>query len=144
MSDTMRNVETRGPDPTQPAEPDLSLGELLGRLSTDFGDLIVTHVELAKTELREEANKAGKGAGMMAVAGVAALLALTLLSFAAAWGLDEVMHRALAFVIVGVVWTALAAILFQRGRQEMTAMRGIPQTKASVEEDIAWAKQQKS
>ena len=144
MSDTMRNVGTRAPDPTQPAEQDLSLGELLGRLSTDFGDLIATHVELAKTELREEANKAGKGAGMMAVAGVAGLLALMLLSFAAAWGLDEVMHRAVAFVIVGAIWTVVATVLYERGRKEVAAMRGIPQTKASVEEDIAWAKQQRS
>lgn len=139
------SAEVRGRiDPSKPLEADRSLGELLSRLTDDFGDLVSTQVELAKVEIKEEVTRAGKGAGMMTGAGLVAYLALTLLSFAAAWGLAEVMPEGFAFLIVGVVWAIVAGVLFMTGRKELGAVRVPPQTKASIEEDIEWAKQQRT
>lgn len=139
-------AEVRGPvDPTKPLDADRSLGELLSRLTDDFGDLVSTQVELAKVEIKEEVSRAGKGAGMLTGAGLGAYLAITLLSFAAAWGLAEVMPEGVAFVIVGVIWAIVAAVLYSTGRKQLGAVRvPPPQTKASIEEDIEWAKQQKT
>ena len=53
-----------------------SLGEIVGDLSTDLTTLVKQELTLARTELKEEAAKAGKGAGMLGGAGVAGLLAL--------------------------------------------------------------------
>jgi uncharacterized membrane protein YqjE len=131
----------RPPVDTRPAEPDASLGELLGRLSTDFGDLVSTQVELAKVELKESANRAAQGAGMFAGAAVGGLLALTLLSFAAAWGLAEVMAAGWAFLIVGVIWLAITGVLAMGGKQRFERMKGIPETQQSIKEDVAWARQ---
>jgi len=137
--------EVRGPvDPSKPLEADHSLGELLSRLTNDFGDLVSTQVELAKVEIKEEVSRAGKGAGMLTGAGLVAYLAVTLLSFAAAWGLAEVMPEGFAFLIVGVVWAIVAGVLYSTGRKELGAVRVPPQTKASIEEDIEWAKQQRT
>ena len=49
-------------DPTQPKEPDKSLGQLFGELSSEFSGLMQTPVERAKVELREEASKVGDAA----------------------------------------------------------------------------------
>jgi len=110
-------TEVRGQvDPTKPVDPDHSLGDLLSRLTEDFGDLVSTQVELAKVEIKEEVTRAGKGAGMLTGAGVVAYLAITLLSFAAAWGLAEVMPEGVAFLIVGVIWAIVAGVLYSTGR----------------------------
>jgi uncharacterized membrane protein YqjE len=131
-------------DPTQPLEPDVSLGDLLGRLTRDFGDLVSTQVELAKVELKDEIKDAGKGAGLMGGGAFAAYLSLLLLSFAIVYGLDEVMPLGLAFFVVGLVYAVAAAVLFVQGRTKLRTVEAVPQTKASIKEDVAWAKQQKT
>jgi len=131
-------------DPTKPLEADSSLGDLLSRLTTDFSGLVSTQVELAKVEIKEEVVQAGKGAGLLTGGGLAGYLAVTFLSFAAAWGLDEVMPSAIAFLVVGVVWLAIAGVLYATGRKQLEAVRVAPQTKAAIKEDVQWAKQQKS
>jgi uncharacterized membrane protein YqjE len=75
----------------EPIAADHSLGELVSQLSADFGELLSTQLELAKAEIKDEVARAGKGAGMLTGGGVAAHLAILLLSLAAAWGLSEGM-----------------------------------------------------
>jgi uncharacterized membrane protein YqjE len=134
----------RAPDPTQPIEPGASVGELLSRVTDDFSHLVRTHVELAKVEIKEEVARAGKGAGMLTGAAVAGLLTLLLLSFAAAWGLAEVVEPGWAFLIVGLVWAIVTAVLALQGRDRLRAVHPVPeQTKETVEEDVAWAKEQR-
>ena len=81
-------------------EDERSLGQIVGDLSNDLTTLVKQELELARTELKEEAAKAGKGAGMLGGAGVAGLLALILGSFALAYLLDNWMPVELAFLIV--------------------------------------------
>lgn len=142
----MSEVDLRAAqDPTRPVGGDASVGELLGRVSEDFSELVRSHVELAKVEIKEEVAKAGRGAGMLTGAAVAGLLTLILLSFAAAWGLAAVMPDGLAFLIVGLVWAAVTAVLALRGRQQLQEVNAPPpQTKQTIEEDVQWAKQQTS
>jgi len=143
-------VSTSGGEPFGLQDPDKSLGSLVGELTKDFGDLVSTHIALAKVEAKEEVSKtakrAGRGAGMMGGAAVAGLLALILLSFAAAWGLAAVMPRGLAFLIVGLVWTAIAAVLALKGRQELQKVSApVPeQTVQELKEDRRWLNEQKS
>jgi uncharacterized membrane protein YqjE len=144
-SGARRAVDDDGrPDPTKPLEPDASLGDLLGRLTHDFGDLVSTQVELAKVELKDDIKEAGKGAGLLGGGAFAAYLSLVLLSFAAVYGLDEVMPLGISFLVVGLVYAAAAAVLFLQGRNRLRTVEPVPQTKASIQEDVAWAKQQKS
>jgi uncharacterized membrane protein YqjE len=131
-------------DPTKPLEPDSSLGELFSRLTTDFTGLVSTQVELAKVEIKEEATQAARGAGLLTGGAFAGYLAITLLSFAAALGLDEIMDTAVAFLLVGLAWSLAAAVLYLTGRKELQAVRMPPQSKAAIKEDVLWAKQQKN
>ena len=141
---TNRGVATSAADPTKPLEPDSSLGELLSRLTTDFSELVATQVELAKVEIKEEVAQAGKGAGLLTGSGLAAYIGITFLSFAAAWGLDEVMPAAVAFLLVALAWLVAAGFLYTTGRKQLRAVRVAPQTKAAIKEDVQWVKQQKS
>jgi uncharacterized membrane protein YqjE len=132
-------------DPLTPRRADASLGDLFSEMTAELSRLFHQELELAKVEMKDEARKAGKGVGMMSGTAVAAIFALLLLSFAAAWGLAEVMPTALGFVIVGVLYAVGAAVLFGRGRQELKEVHPLPQqTVETLKEDAAWARAQKS
>lgn len=134
----------RPTDPTQPLEPNATMGELLGRVTDDFSQLVRTHVELAKAEIKEEVGRAGKGAGMVTGGAVAAFVALLMLSFALAWGLAEAIDAGWAFLLVGLLWAGVAAGLALAGRDRLKAVQPVAEiTKQTVQEDVRWAKEQR-
>jgi F0F1-type ATP synthase assembly protein I len=141
MSDSDRS---RGDLATKPLQPDKSLGELFGELTSDMGTLFRKEVELAKLEAKDELKQGGKAAGMFAGAGLGAWMAVLFLSLALAWLLDQAMNTALAFAIVGVVWAIVAAVLAQSGKKKMAAVKPLPQTTQTIKEDAEWARTQKS
>jgi len=123
--------------------PDESLGSLVSHLTNDLGRLTRQELALAKAELRDEAKKAGKGAGMLGGAAVAGWMVLIFLSLTAMWALGEVMHLAWAALIVCVVWAIVAAVLAMAGRKELQEVSPTPdQTIESVKEDAKWLKTQ--
>jgi uncharacterized membrane protein YqjE len=146
----MSDVGLRHSDPRRsnqtPGEvaPDASIGDLVSQLASDFGNLVSTQVELAKVELKEDVNKAGRGAGMLTGAGATGFLALTIASFALAWLLDDVMPRPLAFVLVALAWAIVAGVLYASGRSQLDALKFAPESKDALKEDVQWAKQQRS
>ena len=136
---------SEGVDLTTPAQPDKSIGELFADMTADVSTLMRKEVELAKVELKEEVGRAGKAGGMLGAGAVAGYLALLFLSFAIAWLLDEWMHTALAFLVVAVLYGIGAAVLLQKGRQEIKQVRPVPQqTLETLKEDVEWARAQKS
>ena len=101
-------------------------------------------MELAKVEMKEEAVKAGRAGGMLGGAAAAGDLALILLAFAAAWGLAELVDAGWAFLIVGVVVGAIAAVLARVGQQKLSEVNPVPeQTVETLKEDARWARAQK-
>ena len=64
-----------------------TLGQLVADATHDISSIVRSEVALAKAEMSADAKKAGLGAGMFAVAGILAFLALILLLIAAAYGL---------------------------------------------------------
>lgn len=121
------------------------LPELFGKLTSDLGDLLANHVHLAAAELRQEARDAARAAELAVVGAVAVLFALLLLSFAAAWGLAEVMAPGLAFVIVGAVYVvvAVAFLLMARGRAQQIQPVP-PETTQTIQEDVQWLRTRNS
>ena len=124
-----------------PAE-DRSLKDLFSDLTAELSFLVSREVELAKTEMKEKASLAAKGGVAMALGGVAALLAVLLLSFAAAWGLAEVIAPGLAFLAVGVVHLIVAAVMLAGGRKRLARMKppAPEQTMATLKQDLQVAK----
>ena len=133
--------------PDTPAGPGetRSVGEIVGDISKDMSTLIKQEMDLAKSELKQEVAKIGKGAGMFGGAGLAGHFALFFLSFALVYLLDNWMPVELAALIVGLVWGVTAAVLALGGRKEIKeANPQLPTTQQTLKEDVRWAKTQKS
>jgi nitrate/nitrite transporter NarK len=102
-------------------------------------------LELAKTELKQEATKAGKGAGLLGGAGVAGHLFLIFFSLFAMFLLSRVMDYDWAALIVAAVWGIVAAVLAMRGKKELQQVNpSLETTQRTLKEDVRWAKEQKN
>jgi len=125
----------------QPEAGETSVGELIGNISNDLSQLFRQEVELAKAELKEEAAKAGKAAGMLGGAGFAGYLAIVLLSFALVFGLANVMDAGWAALIVAVIWLIVGAVLYSTGRKQLKTVDPMPRrTVETIKEDAQWLK----
>ena len=124
---------------------DTSLGDLFSRLTEDLSRLVRDEVELAKTEISETVGNVKTAGLSIGAAGVLGIMAFVLLSFAAAWGLAEVLATGAAFLIVGGAYGLVALVLVALARQRLKAATPVPeQTVETLKEDVAWAKQQMS
>jgi uncharacterized membrane protein YqjE len=133
------------PDMPTRAGETRSVGEIVGDISQNMSTLIKQEMDLAKSEMKQEVAKLGKGVGMFGGAGLAGLLTLFFLSFALTFLLDNWMPVELAALIVGVLWGIVAAVLAMRGRQEIKqANPQLPTTQQTLKEDVQWARTQKS
>jgi len=126
---------------TQAPPPDPSIGELVGEISDDLTRLVRSEIDLAKAEIKQEATKAGKAAGMLAGSGYAGHLALLMASLAALFGLAHLVDHAWAALIVTAVWALVGAVLFVTGRKRMRAVQIKPErTAETLKEDARWAR----
>lgn len=117
------------------------MGELLSTVTSDVQHLLHQEVELAKAEIREEATKAGKAAGMFGGAGFAGYMVAVLLTLAAMFGLANVMDLAWAALIVTALWAVIGLVLYRRGRTQMRTVSPKPeQTMETLKEDMRWAR----
>ncbi|ONI79987.1 hypothetical protein ALI144C_25075 [Actinosynnema sp. ALI-1.44] len=123
---------TPPPQAEHPDVADASVGELLGNVSRDLSTLLRQELALAKAELKVEAAKAGKGAGMLSGAGVAGLMVLVFLSIALWAGLANVMDAGWAGLIVAVVWAAIGAALYSAGRRQLRDVNPKPEQTADT------------
>ena len=118
-----------------------SLSELLSQVTSELGTLFRKEVELAKVETSEQVSQAVKAGAALGAAGVVAFLAVLLLAFAAAWGLAEAIPAGLAFLIVGVVFLVVSAVLGSAGKKKMASVSPVPdQTVATLRADVQVAR----
>ena len=124
-------------DPTKPSDP-RSLGEIVSDISSDLTTLIKQEMDLAKAELKEEMGKAGKGAGMLGGAGVAANLVLVFLSLALMFLLDNWMPIELAALITALLWGIVAGVLAMSGKKALQESNPqLPKTQESLKGNAA-------
>ena len=119
-------------------EDEPTVGQLVANASRDLSSLVRSEIELAKSELKTTAVAAGTGAGMFGAAGFLALLAVILLSIAAAYGVNALgLHPALAFLIVAGLYLLIALALVLIGKRLIGKAKGpqraIETSKESVE-----------
>ncbi|MCM2577713.1 phage holin family protein [Streptomyces meridianus] len=89
-----------------------SLGQLVASATSELSALVHDEIALAKAELRQDVKRAGIGGGAITAAGILALFALPVLSFAAAYGIHNLgLGLAWSFLIVGGAYLLLAALL---------------------------------
>ncbi len=120
-----------------------SVPEILEDIASNLTQIVQAEIRLAKTELKEGAERvAGPGAAL-GVGVALAFYGLGVLLIAAVYALSLVMAGWLATLIVGGVLVAAAGILIGAGGMKLRRVNLTPdRTIRTLEEDAQWAKQQ--
>lgn len=113
---------------------DASVGDLVNDLTTDLSRLVHQELELARAEIKADAGRAGRSAGLFGAAGVAGWLALLFASLAAVFGLAEVMEAGWAALLVAGVWAVIAAVMYLVGRSSLEDITGPRKTVKTLKE----------
>jgi len=115
-----------------------SLGTMISGVTEDLSTLIRGEIELAKTEVRESVQVAGRGGAMLVGAAVTAFLALIFLLLTLAWVLVQLgLPTWAGFGIVTLLLIIVAAILGLVGKKQLEQVKGLERSQASIEETKA-------
>lgn len=120
------------------------IGSLISGTLKDLQDLVRAEVQLAKTELRDNAKEMGSGAGLLAAGAFVGLVGLIWLVYAIIHVVDKALEELwLSAGIVSLVLLVIGAIVAQQGRSKLQASSLKPdQTIDTLKEDQQWAKTQ--
>jgi Putative Actinobacterial Holin-X, holin superfamily III len=111
----------------RPAVEGTSVGQLMGEVAKDLSTLMRQELELAKVEVKAEATKAGKGAGLMGAAGFAGYMVLLFLSIALWWALYHLVGHSWSALIVAVLWGIVGAVAFVMGKKQLKRVNPKPE-----------------
>jgi uncharacterized membrane protein YqjE len=120
-----------------------SMPEILADIASNLTQMVQAEFRLAKSELKEGAERAA-GPGATVGAGVVlAFCGLGILLLAAVYALSLVIAGWLAALIVGGVLAIAAGILIAAGTAKLRRVNLAPdKTIRTLREDLQWAKQQ--
>lgn len=120
-----------------------NLGSMVGSIIEDLQGIVRGEVQLAKTEMKEEATQMGKGAGMAGAGVFFGLVGFIFLMLSLTYLLNKWVEMWIAAGIVGLVLAIIAAILVMTGKNQISEANLTPdKTIESVKEDKEWASRQ--
>ena len=128
--------------PTPQPTGDEPLGALVHRLTEQIPELIRSELRLAQAELKEKGKKAGIGVGAFGAAGLLALYGVACVLAAAIIALALAVEPWLAALIVGLVLLAAATVAALVGKKSVAqAAPAAPERAISgLKEDVATVK----
>jgi len=103
------------------------LGQLVGDVSRDLSMLMRQELALAQAELKQEASKTAKSAGLFGGAAFAGYTTLLFLSIAVWWALSHLVGHSWSALIVAVFWGVTAAVLGAGGRSNLRRIHSKPE-----------------
>jgi uncharacterized membrane protein YqjE len=119
----------------EPAGDGQSLGDLVALAAKDVSQLIRYEIDLAKTELKGDAKRAGLAAALSGMAAFVGCLVLVLLSFAFAYGLITLgIWNWAAFLIVAGTEVLVAGIAVGIAVLKVRKISGLRQTRKTMTE----------
>jgi uncharacterized membrane protein YqjE len=120
-----------------------SVPEILEDIASNLTQIVQAEFRLAKTELKEEAEKVAVPGATLGAGVVLAFYGLGFLLLAAVYTLSLVMAAWLATLIVGGVAAVAAGVLIGAASTKLQRVNLSPdKTIRTLEEDLQWAKQQ--
>lgn len=118
-----------------------AVGDIIKSITEDVKLLVRDEMELAKSELIPAAKNGGIGAGLFGAAGYFAICALSVLYFAAAFGLAALgLSYPLAFLLVGVALLVIAGICGGVGFMLIRKVKGPERTIAQANKTVTEVK----
>ena len=129
---------TPAPQPGRTDVADLPIGELLKRASEQTSRLVREELQLAQLEMQQKAKHAGIGAGLLGGAGIVALFGVAVLIATVVLLLATAMDPWLAALVVAVVLLAAAGAMALAGKQQVAEAAPAKPERAidSVHDDI--------
>jgi hypothetical protein len=122
---------------------DRSLGELFAELARETSTLVRQEVTLAKTEMSQNASRAGRHVGVLAAGGAVAYAGLLAILAAVIVLLNNVMPLWLSALLVGIVVAVVGYLLVRRALDALKREDFAPrETMETLKEDQRWAKDQ--
>jgi hypothetical protein len=119
-----------------------STGTLLSDAINQMTRLVRGEVALAKAEVTQNVKNAGMGIGLLAGAGVLALVGLIMLAFALAAALANLIGEGWAALVVAILFLAVAGVLAMRGLNALKHGQIAPsRTLANVQADAQTIKE---
>lgn len=141
MTDVQPPAPVTGATALAAADQRPTLVDLVRDAAQESTSIVRGEIDLAKAELRESAQKGGKGAGMVAGAAFLGFTAWFLITFAAAFGLVALGLPVWAgMLIVAVVYLLVAGVLGLLARREFQRIKGLERTQTVAKETIEEAK----
>ena len=129
-------------DPIQ-TDPDAGIPDLIRQLGDDSKRLVTNEVRLAKLEMQESVQRAGRGAVQLAIAfgiGIVMLVALTLF-LATLIGRIARGHMWVGALVTGAIELGLAVMLLRRGLGILRAPSySLEETRAALKDTAVWAR----
>jgi len=136
VEDELRKEQSRGPESTFS-----SFGRTIRDIIGNAQEIIRSEIELAKTEIKEEARGAAKATALYAGAALCALYTLGLSLLACVYGLSRVVDPWLAALIVALAMGAIGGIVFMIARKQTEQLSfKAEQTIQTARENVRWAK----
>jgi len=124
------------------AEPE-SLGTIVAGIVEDLQGIVRGEVQLAKTELKEDASAISRAATLIAIAAIVGLVGFSFLMLGVTYLLNKSLEMWLSAGIVGVVLLIIALIAAMVGKNQLSAANLKPQqTIDSLKEDQEWTSRQ--
>ncbi|MDX6463240.1 MAG: hypothetical protein QOE55_6937 [Acidobacteriaceae bacterium] len=120
-----------------------SIADVLQDIVANLQTIIRSEVRLAKTEIKEEATKASRAAGVLAGSVVAALFTTWLLLLTILFALATVIPMWSAALLLLVVMAVITIVLLSTAKKQFQIVHGTPEkTMESVKENVEWVKSQ--
>lgn len=120
-----------------------NIGSIVGEIVEDLQNMVRGEVQLAKTEMKEEASQMGRGAGMIGAGVFFGLIGFIFLMLAVTYLLNKWIEMWMAAGIVGLALVIIAGILAMAGKGQIQDANLTPdQTIDSLKEDKEWANRQ--
>ncbi|HEX9952055.1 MAG TPA: phage holin family protein [Rubricoccaceae bacterium] len=129
---------------TDPRTDDRSIGELFSELFTETSTLVRQEITLAKTEITQDAKKAGATAGSAIAGGAVAYAGLIVLLIGLGFGLNELFDSNwLGLTLVGLVVAIAGVVMLRGGLAALKQIDPTPErTLKTLQEDKEWLKNQ--
>jgi len=117
-----------------------SIPTLIGGLLDDARDLVREELQLARAEIREELSAVQTAVAAFAVAAGVGLIGAILLSIAIGGAIAYFLRWPswAGYAVVAVLCLAACWGLCLYARARLKAMRGIPETKDTMKENLTW------
>jgi len=122
-----------------------STGEILSDIGRDLQEMVRAELRLARRELVEKAQRAGKAGGLLGAAALCGLFAFACLVLTCVTALAYAMPLWLAALMMAVFLACIGGACYAGGRERLKKIDLVPErTVQAMKDNVAWTNRRTS